>query len=63
MDVEDGKVITRRMPELAKELRLIEVLENWTQARLVSWLDRNIPHPRLEQDEFRAYLDGVITGL
>jgi len=63
VDVEDGKVITRRMPELAKELRLIEVLENWTQARLVSWLDRNIPHPRLEQDEFRAYLDGVITGL
>ncbi len=63
VDVEDGKVITRRMPELAKELQLIEVLENWTQARLVSWLDRNIPHPRLEQEEFRAYLDGVITGL
>jgi type III restriction enzyme len=63
VDVEDGKVITRRMPELAKELQLIEVLENWTQARLVSWLDRNIPHPRLEQDEFRAYIDGVITGL
>lgn len=63
VDVEDGKVITRRMPELAKELQLIEVLENWTQARLVSWLDRNIPHPRLEQNEFRAHLDGVITGL
>ncbi len=63
VDVEDGKVITRRMPELAKELQLIEVQENWTQARLVSWLDRNIPHPRLEQDEFRAYLDGVTTGL
>jgi type III restriction enzyme len=26
-------------------------------------LDRNIPHILLEQDEFRAYLDGVITGL
>ena len=63
VDVEDGKVITRRMPELAKELQLIEVMENWTQTRLVSWLDRNIPHPLLEQDAFRAYLDGVITGL
>jgi len=63
VDVEDGKVITRRMPELARELQLIEVQENWTQTRLVSWLDRNIPHLRLEQDEFRAYLDDVITGL
>jgi type III restriction enzyme len=63
VDVEGGKVITRRMPELAKELQLIEVLENWTQSRLVSWLDRNIPHPKLELDEFRAYLDGVLTGL
>jgi len=63
VDVEDGKVITRRMPDLAKELQLIEVLENWTQERLVSWLDRNIPHPRVEQDELRAYLDGVVTGL
>ncbi len=63
VDVEDGRVITRRMPELAKELQLIEVMENWTQTRLVSWLDRNIPHLLLEQDAFRAYLDGVITGL
>ena len=63
VDVEDGKVITRRMPELAKELQLIEVAENWTQARLVAWLDRNIPHPNIEQDESHAYLDGVLTAL
>jgi type III restriction enzyme len=63
VDVEDGKVITRRMPELAKELQLVEVQENWTQTRLVAWFDRNIPHVLLEQDEFCAYVDGVITGL
>lgn len=63
VDVEDGKVITRRMPELANELQLIEVQENWNQTRLVTWLDRNIPHIGIEQDEFCAYLDGVLSGL
>lgn len=63
VDVEDGKVITRRMPELARELQLIEVQENWTQARLVSWLDRNIPHDDIDPGESRAYLDGLLTGL
>jgi type III restriction enzyme len=63
VDVEDGKVITRRMPELAKELQLIEVRENWTQTRLVAWLDRNIPHVDIAPDESNAYLDAVLTGL
>ncbi len=63
VDVEDGKVITRRMPELAKELQLIEVQENWTQVRLAAWLARNIPHVDLEPDEANAYLDAVLTGL
>jgi type III restriction enzyme len=63
VDVEDGKVITRRMPELAKELQLIEVKENWSQTRMVSWLDRNIPHEDVDPDESSAYLDAVLQGL
>lgn len=63
VDVENGKVITRRMPELAKELQLIEVQENWTQTRLVSWLDRNIPHDDIDPDESSAWLDGVISQM
>jgi hypothetical protein len=45
VDVEDGRVITRRMPERARELHLVVVPEPWTQARLVGWFDSNIPHP------------------
>jgi type III restriction enzyme len=63
VDVEDGKVVTRQMPELARELQLIEVRENWTQVRLVAWLDRNIPHDDIDPQEACAYLDGVVTAL
>jgi type III restriction enzyme len=63
VDVEDGKVVTRQMPELAKEMQLIEVQENWTQTRLVAWLDRNIPHDDIDPQEACAYLDGVVTAL
>jgi len=63
VDVEDGKVVTRQMPELARELKLIEVRENWTQVRLVAWLDRNIPHDDIDPQEACAYLDGVVTAL
>jgi type III restriction enzyme len=63
VDVENGKVITRRMPELAKELQLIEVRENWTQERLVSWLDRNIPHDDIDPEESSAWLDGVLSQM
>ncbi len=63
VDVEDGKVVTRQMPELARELQLIETQENWTQARLVAWLDRNIPHDDIDPQEACAYLDGVVSAL
>ena len=62
VDVQDGKVITRRMPELARELALIEVQENWTPVRLAAWLARNIPHVDLEPDEVSAYFDAVVNG-
>lgn len=63
VDVEDGRVVTRQMPELAKEMQLIEVQENWNQTRLVAWLDRNIPHDDIDPQEACAYLDAVITSL
>ncbi len=63
VDVEDGRVIMRRMPERARELQLVVVPEHWTQARLVGWFDSNIPHPDIEPDDSNAYLDAVVTGL
>ena len=48
IDVVDGNVVTRELPEVADRMRLIEVRENWDVIKLVSWLDRNIPHNDLD---------------
>lgn len=63
IDVVNGDVVTRQLPELGAQLRLIEVRENWSDMKLVSWLDRNIPHDDLDADVMHAWLNGVITDL
>ena len=63
IDVVDGDVVTRQLPELGAQLRLIEVRENWSEIKLVSWLDRNIPHGDLDADVARAWLNAVITEM
>ena len=63
IDVVDGDVVTRQLPDLGTQLRLIEVRENWSEIKLVSWLDRNIPHSRLDADVARAWLNAVITEM
>lgn len=63
VDVENGKVITRQVPGFAAELALVEIQENWSQEKLVSWLDRNIPHDDIDPGNSLAWLDGVIHRL
>jgi type III restriction enzyme len=56
-------VVTRQLPELGTQLRLIEVRENWSEIKLACWLDRNIPHGDLDADVARAWLNAVITEM
>ena len=63
IDVVNGDVVTRQLPELGTQLRLIEVRENWSEIKLVSWLDRNIPHGDLDADVARAWLNAIITEM
>jgi type III restriction enzyme len=63
IDVVDGNVVTRQLPELGTQLRLIEVHENWSDLKLVSWLDRNIPHGDLDTDVARAWLNAIIAEM
>jgi type III restriction enzyme len=63
IDVVNGDVVTRQLPELGTQLRLIEVRENWSETKLVSWLDRNIPHGDLDADVARAWLNAVIAEM
>ncbi|MDP1587565.1 MAG: DEAD/DEAH box helicase family protein [Prosthecobacter sp.] len=63
IDVVDGDVVTRQLPDLGTQLRLIEVRENWSEIKLVSWLDRNIPHGDLHADVARAWLNVILTEM
>ncbi len=63
IDVENGDVVTRLLPDLGDRLRLIEVQENWSEIKLVSWLDRNIPHNDLDADTVRAWLNAVLERM
>jgi type III restriction enzyme len=63
LDVEDGRVITRLMPELQQELELLEVTENWSETRLITWLDRNIPHPDLPATETTVWIFALLREL
>lgn len=63
IDVLDGTVVTRMLPDLGAQLRLIEVQENWSAVQLVSWLGRNIPHNDLDADVARAWFDAVVLKL
>ena len=60
---ETGKVKWKFGDELADELKLIEVTENWSEARLIDWLDRNIPHPDISAEETGPFISAVLTGL
>jgi len=63
IDVVDGNVVTRELPEVADRMRLIEVRENWDVVKLVSWLDRNIPHDDLDTGVARAWFDAVVQRM
>lgn len=59
----DGRVKWKFGDELADELKLIEVTENWSEARLIDWLDRNIPHPDISADETGPFIADILTAL
>ncbi|HBJ85992.1 MAG TPA: restriction endonuclease subunit R [Verrucomicrobiales bacterium] len=59
----EGKVKWKFGAELADEMRLIEVTENWSEARLIDWLDRNIPHPDISADETGPFISAIITAM
>lgn len=58
-----GKVKWKFGDELADELKLIEVTENWSETRLIDWIDRNIPHPDISADETGPFISAIITSL
>jgi type III restriction enzyme len=61
----EGKVVLQTLPELMSQLRLISVVENWTESQLIAWLARNLPFMDVTPDEkerFLALLVGDLSG-
>ncbi len=57
---EQGKVRWKFGNDLAEQLKLIDVTENWTEARLIDWFDRNIPHPDLGAEETGVFIAHLV---
>jgi len=59
----NGKVISRFLPELQRDLGLIYQPENWDEVRLATWLCRNLPEPSLTHASKRAFVAAWLTDL
>jgi hypothetical protein len=55
VDDESGKVISRFLPDLQRDLGLVYQPENWDEVRLATWLCRNLPEPSLTHASKQAF--------
>lgn len=64
IDVSDeGRVRSRFIPELNHDLQLIHVVENWTDAQLIHWLDHNLLFRELQSQEKVTFLTALAGDL
>lgn len=56
IDGESGKVISRFLPELQRDLGLAYQPEHWDEVRLATWLCRNLPEPSLTHASKQAFV-------
>ncbi len=62
----EGKIKSQFIPELNKQLQLIEVVENWTDSQLIYWLDYNLrdrEFVELTPDEKEIFLTTMVGDL
>lgn len=60
---DEGKIRVEYIRDIENELKLLRSTENWTEAQLVSWLDRTIPHPDVSPDDCILFINKLIDGL
>ncbi|MGK2915354.1 MAG: DEAD/DEAH box helicase [Porticoccaceae bacterium] len=65
IDVDDasGKVISRFLPDLQRDLGLVYQPEHWDEVRVATWLCRNIPEPSLTHASKQAFVATWLTEL
>lgn len=65
IDVDDttGKMISRFLPDLQRDLGLVYKPEHWDEVRLAAWLCRNLPEQSLTHASKQAFVAGWIQRL
>ena len=63
IDDESGKVISRFLPDLQRDLGLVYQPEHWDEVRLATWLCRNLPEPSLTHASKQAFVVKWLTEL
>jgi type III restriction enzyme len=60
---ERGKVVSRFLPDLQRDLGLVYQPEHWDEVRLATWLCRNLPEPSLTHASKQAFVAKWLTEL
>ncbi|MFY7866525.1 hypothetical protein [Roseateles sp.] len=63
IDGKSGKVISRFLPDLQRDLGLVYQPEHWDEVRLAAWLCRNLPEPSLTHASKQAFVARWLTDL
>ncbi len=65
IDVDDasGKMVSRFLPDLQRDLGLVYQPEHWDELRLATWLCRNLPEPSLTHASKQAFVAAWLTAL
>ena len=63
VDVTSGKMFSRFLPELQRDLGLVYQPENWDEVRLATWICRNLPEQSLTHASKQAFVAAWIAEL
>ena len=63
VDGASGKIVSRFLPDLQRDLGLVYPSEHWDEVRLATWLCRNLPEPSLTHAGKRAFVAAWLTEL
>ncbi len=59
----DGRVKSTFIPELQRQLRLIDIVDNWTDAQLIGWLDRNLQYDDITPEDKGIFLASMVGSI
>jgi type III restriction enzyme len=63
VDSESGRIVSRFLPDLQRDLGLVYQPEHWDEVRLATWLCRNLPEPSLTHATKQAFVAKWLTNL